>query len=114
MGKPEVHDIRTGVYTLPVILASRDKAIGRKVRRLAQNLDGTDVWAAKLADAVVASGAIGSCAAILDRYVDRARRHLSALPSNRYGQLLQSLLEDLCITASDAVDMPVAAPASNG
>lgn len=113
MGKPEIHDIKTGVYTLPVILASRDKAVGRQVFRLAQNPDGSDAWVAKLADAVVASGAIGVCTAMLERYVNRAKRYLTDLPSNRYGQLLQSLLESLYITAPDA-SVSIAVPAGNG
>jgi len=95
MGKPRLHDVRTGVYTLPVIVAANDPHYGGRVSRLALNPNSTDDWADKLADAVVSSGAIRSCMDLMRRYADRASHYISNLPSSPYNRLLESLVETL-------------------
>jgi len=102
MGKPRTNDIRTGVYTLPVILGSHDSRLGKRITHLAQNPDGTEDWALKLADAVRNSGALEACSQLLQRYIAKARHHMEQLPRGRYDRLLASLPEALCLADAPA------------
>lgn len=100
MGKPQANDVRTGVYTLPVILGSHDARFGKRIAHLARNPEGTDDWALELADAVRNSGALDTCSQLLQRYIAKAGHHLEKLPRGRYDRLLASLPEVLCPAAA--------------
>jgi heptaprenyl diphosphate synthase len=114
MGKPRTNDIRTGVYTLPVILGSQDSRFGKRITHLAQNPEGTDEWTQRLADAVRKSGALEACSQLLQRYIDKARHHMEKLPRGRYSPLLASLPEAICLAAAPAQVMARASGATAG
>ncbi len=77
LGKPVGNDLRERKMTLPVILAleSADPA----TRALFESVYGGDGETAPLVGAVIAGGALGKSAAVIEGYVERAKQSLAPL-----------------------------------
>ncbi len=98
LGKPAGQDLAEGIYTLPVLLALADSAVGPELRPLlGQPLGQPERDKAR--SIVAASAAIPAAVATGRRYADQAARAASVLPDAELGtglaRLAASLLDGL-------------------
>lgn len=93
-GKPVQHDARVGVYTMPVLVALRDR--GDALRKL---LDGAPAMPVDRVYAMVRDAGTGPTLELLDDYVTRAHDALAVLPPtparDRLATLPRQYLDDV-------------------
>ncbi|MDI3256243.1 MAG: polyprenyl synthetase family protein [Kyrpidia sp.] len=91
LGKPVASDLLQGNLTLPVLLAVREEALGRRLaERIRPGMTADEV--AKVAKAVTACGAVERAKQVAHRYVERARRDLAPLPYEWGREAMEAVL----------------------
>ncbi|MTI48503.1 polyprenyl synthetase family protein [Sporosalibacterium faouarense] len=94
LGKPVLHDITVGIYTLPVIYALNSKKYKNQLKDLLQG-DIDENSLSEISDIVKSSGGIEYTKKLLDRYIEKAKIYLEKLPDNKYRKYLYDLTEKL-------------------
>ena len=94
LGKPTGSDLRSGVYTAPVLLALRGSH-GADLRRLLQQRPVGDGCVAAVADLLERSGALRQTAEVAEAMARRAMASLSPLPASEHRSALHALAEGL-------------------
>jgi heptaprenyl diphosphate synthase len=82
MGKRTGRDLRTGVYTLPVVLACRHSDVGRPLRDLLERFDPAEEDLEAAVALVRESGAIKQTLALARKKTREALTHLESLPDS--------------------------------
>lgn len=94
LGKPTLHDISTGIYTLPVIYALNTKKYkNRMINLLKIKLDKDKL--VEIRKIVLESGGIEYTTNMLDKHLIKAKKYLDKLPNNEYRDSLYELTEKL-------------------
>ena len=104
LGKPAGQDLAEGVYTLPVLLALRDPAVGPELEPLLGKPLGQPER--EKAKAIVASSAaVGATVAAAERFADQAAEATGALARGDLGRsmaaLARGLLDDLPVPSCE-------------
>jgi len=94
LGKPAGSDLRSGVYTLPVVWALRG-AHGSDLRRLLQQRPVGDGTVTGVRDLLERSGALRHAAEVAGAMARRAQAALGALPDSQHRAALHALAEGL-------------------
>ena len=98
LGKPAGQDLAEGIYTLPVLLALRDPAVGPELRPLLGQPLG-QLEREKTKAMVAASAAVGATVVAAQRFVDEAVAAAGGLSSpplaRAMADLARGLLDDL-------------------
>lgn len=90
LGKPTGSDLRSGVYTLPVVLALRGPG-GAELRRLLQQRPVADGTVAAVRDILERTGALRHAGAVACAMAGRAQAALGALPDSPQRDALHAL-----------------------
>lgn len=93
IGKPVGGDLRQGIMTLPMILALKSSAESAELERLLGKRDKSDTEIEKAIKLIGESGAIEESMHWVNRYVDKAKKHLGELPSGATREALDKLAE---------------------
>lgn len=87
-GKPVMHDIKDGVFTLPVLLATARKPETAEIFRLARE---KGIVASEVLETLRETGAIDASLEIKERYRKKALAHLTKLPQGENTEILRAL-----------------------
>ena len=94
LGKPILHDIKAGVYTLPVIYGINSDKYGESlVNLLTENLN--DDRLNHIIKIIEKSGGIDYSIKLLNEYIKRAEKWINKLPNNKYRDSLQGIITNL-------------------
>lgn len=80
LGKPVGGDIQQGIMTLPMILAMEKSLHKQKLRYLLGKREKSQAEVQQAIDLIKASGAVEESMHWVERYIDKAKRHLLDLP----------------------------------
>jgi heptaprenyl diphosphate synthase len=94
LGKPTGSDLRSGVYTLPVVWAMRN-GHGPELRRLLQERPVGDGTVAAVRDLLERAGALRHTAVVAEGMARRAQTALAGLPASPFRDALHALAEEL-------------------
>lgn len=94
LGKPTLNDIKSGVYTLPLIYTLQNKKYKKDLEYLL-SFEGHGEGLEKIRDMVYDSGGIEYSNKMLNRYVDKSNKWLNKLPDNVYKEYLKDLTNKL-------------------
>lgn len=96
-GKPVIKDLNEGVITLPLIYAiSKNPGIRNivsNIRSLKKDLHIDELW--EILETIKESGSIDYSLTVMDKYISRGLKELKKLPSNKYTEILQELIQAL-------------------
>ena len=93
IGKPIGGDLRQGIMTLPMILALQSSPHSQELELLLAKHDKSEEELWRAVDLIRESGAIEESMRWVDRYVDKAKRHLRELPGGPTRSALDKLAE---------------------
>lgn len=97
-GKSRGTDLRSGIITLPLILALGKKEsteVARLVRKVRRARSGTDRYLEEIHLRLESSGAVAETRAVAERYTRRAHRELRRLPHGREREILNTVTAQL-------------------
>lgn len=86
-GKPVMHDIKEGVFTLPVLLAT---ARNPETADIFRSVGKKSAVASEVLETLRATGAIDASLEIKERYRKKALSHLSRLPQGENTEILKA------------------------
>jgi heptaprenyl diphosphate synthase len=89
LGKPVGYDVLSGVYTLPLLYALKDKGHGEALSELLKARQ--EVAASQVVDIVRHTNGLEQAQALLRRYVDKAMGCLAGLPDSEAKSILVAL-----------------------
>jgi heptaprenyl diphosphate synthase len=80
MGKPVGGDIRQGIMTMPMIYALQSSEQKERLSLLLAKRDKNDEEVEEAIEIIIKSGGIEKARMVVDKYIDKALRHLEELP----------------------------------
>ncbi len=93
-GKPVLHDVACGVFTLPVIYALQSGPLADRLKTLLAGLGaGQAADPAEIVQIIRESGALHRASRVSDRYAARARRCLTSLPDGPGRRVMGEILD---------------------
>lgn len=94
LGKPTLHDIKVGIYTLPVIYAINSHQFEESLKELLSRNSNEDHME-DIVEIVENSGGIEYSKKLLNEYIKRAEKWLNKLPYSEYRLSLQGIITNL-------------------
>ena len=90
VGKPVLHDIRQGIYTLPFIYAMKEEE--ERLRPYLERREQlSDEHAEEVKELIIKAGGIEHAQSVADRYTSKALAQLALMPDGDYKQTLKKL-----------------------
>lgn len=93
IGKPAAHDIKDGVYTLPVIYALRDG--NRRLVEILARDQYSEGDVKNIMEIVEKTGALERARDLAEKYTNKCFKLIGSLPENNYRKMLMEITERL-------------------
>lgn len=94
LGKPVLHDLTVGIYTLPVIYGLNSNKFKHRINELLRGEKDRDT-VDNIRKLVIESGGLDYTKKLLQRHIDKAKGYLNELPDDEYRQYLFDVTEKL-------------------
>jgi heptaprenyl diphosphate synthase len=91
LGKPIGGDLRQGIITIPMILAMKCSPESERLAILLSKKDKTEAEVSEGIDIILKSGAVQDSLSLVQKYINKAKKHLEVLPDGQIKKALEQL-----------------------